>query len=132
MKYLNEERPPVPPTLADAVAYLRPGLGWWTDIDDKVIFMDENGQTHPDNDSLQITEEEEKDFFENANIEWERLKEQQELRRLIPPKDRLMYYLWKDMHNGTIPGKDGIFYKSIHSVIAKYSEGKDSTLYPYD
>jgi len=132
MKYLNEERPPVPPTLADAVAYLRPGLGWWTDIDDRVIFMDENGQTHPDNDSLQITEEEEKDFFENANIEWERLKEQQELRRLIPPKDRLMYYLWKDMDNGTIPGKDGIFYKSIHSVIAKYSEGKDSTLYPYD
>ena len=132
MKYLNEERPPVPPTLADAVAYLRPGLGWWTDIDDKIIFMDENGQTHPDNDSLQITEEEEKDFFENANIEWERLREQQELRRLIPPKDRLMYYLWKDIHNGIIPGKDGIFYKTIQSVIAKYSEGKDSTLYPYD
>ena len=132
MKYLNEERPPVPPTLADAVAYLRPGLGWWSDIDDKIIFMDENGQTHPDNDSLQITEEEEKDFFENANIEWERLREQQELRRLIPPKDRLMYYLWKDIHNGIIPGKDGIFYKTIQSVIAKYSEGKDSTLYPYD
>ena len=100
MKYLNDERPPVPPCLADAVAYLRPGLGWWTDINEDIIFMDENGEKHPDNDSLQITEEEEKDFFENANIEWERLKEQQELRRLIPPKDRLMYYLWKDMHNG--------------------------------
>ena len=132
MKYLNDERPPVPPCLADAISYLRPGIGWWTDINDDIIFMDVNGQTHPDNESLQITEEEEKDFFENANEEWKILKEQQELRRLLPQKDKLIYYLWKDMHDGIIPGKDGMFYKSIHSVIAKYSEGKDSTLYPYD
>ena len=132
MKYLNEERPPVPPTLADAVAYLRPGLGWWTDIDDKIIFMDVDGKKHPDNDSLQLTEEEEKDFFENANEEWVTLEQQQELRKLLPTKEKQLYCLWKDMHDDIIPGKDGLFYKSIQSVIAKYSEGKDSTLYPYD
>ena len=74
----------------------------------------------------------EKDFFENANEEWVTLEQQQELRKLLPTKEKQLYCLWKDMHDGIIPGKDGKFYKSIHSVIAKYSEGKDSTLYPYD
>jgi hypothetical protein len=132
MKYLNTERPPVPPCLADALSYYRPGIGWWCDIEDKVVFMDIDGNTHPDNDSLQVTEDELEIFYAEAEKEWVILKQQQELRTKFPPASRLLHMLWKDMDDDIIPGKDGSFYKTIQSVIAKYSEGKDTTLYPYD
>ena len=132
MKYLKSERPPCPPTLADAISYYRPGIGWWCDVEENVIFMDVDGNKHPDNDSLQVTEEELKTFYVEAEKEWVVLKQQQELRTQFGSSQQIWYRLWKDMHDDIIPGKDGSFYQHVHSVIAKYSEGKDSTLYPYD
>jgi hypothetical protein len=39
--------------------------------------------------------------------------------------------LWKDIDDNIIPGKEGKFYQNIKSVIDKYSEEKESILYPY-
>ena len=66
------------------------------------------------------------------NDEYEEEKKRAECRNQLPSTQVLFWNFWKDMDKGVIPGKGGDFHKVYGDAIAKYSEGHESLIYPFD
>ena len=130
MKYLKWDRPPVPPCTADLMRYFYPDRGYMTDVGGIVRLMNEDGTL--DEEGFTTTEDEWETVLQLMNEEWEEWKKMEEVRNSLPDNKILFWNLWKDMDSGVIPGKGGEFHKVYGDAIAKYSEGQDSLIYPFD
>jgi hypothetical protein len=128
-KYLPKFRPPVPPTKLEAVTYLRPGKSWWSDVGGSPIFVKPDGTV--DEEVIPPTDEELEEVLSLMLEEWEEEEKRIELRQWLDGITEKEWWLWKDIHDEIIPGKEGKFYQNIKSTIDKYSEGKETILYPY-
>ena len=128
-KYLPKFRPPVPPTKLEAVTYLRPGKSWWADVGGNVIFVKPDSTV--DEDVIPPTDEELEEILSLMLEEWKVEEKRIELRQWLDGITEKEWLLWKDIHDYIIPGKQGKFYLNIKSSIDKYSEGKETIIYPY-
>ena len=130
MKYLKWDRPPVPPCTADLMRYFYPDRGYMTDVGGIVRLMNKDGTL--DEEGFTTTEDEWETVLQLMNEEWELEKLRSECRSQLPSTKVLLWNLWKDIDSGVIPGKGGEFHKVYEDSIAKYSEGQDSLIYPFD
>lgn len=128
-QYLQKHRPPVAPTKLETVSYLRPGKSWWADVGENPIFVKPDGTI--DEEVIPPTEEEMQEILSFMLEEWKIEEQRIELRRLLEGITEKEWWLWKDIDDDIIPGKQGVFYQNIKSVIDKYSENREDILYPY-
>ncbi len=128
-QYLPKHRPPVPPTKLEAVTYLRPGKSWWADVGGNPVFVKPDGSV--DEEVIPPTDEELEEILSLMLEEWKIEEKRIELRQWLDGITEKEWWLWKDIHDGVIPGKEGKFYQNIKSIIDKYSEGKETIIYPY-
>ena len=130
MKYLHWDRPPVPPCTADLMRYFYPNRGYFSDIDGIVRILKDDGTV--DKDAFTTTEDEWEETLQLMNDEYEEEKKRAECRNQLPSTQVLLWNLWKDIDCGVISGKGGNFHKVYEDSIAKYSEGHESLIYPFD
>lgn len=134
--YLPKDRPPVPPTKFDVYRYFFPNKSISIDIEGNVSFpipLDPNSNdTEVKYEQVELPSEEELDTILQLMLEeWGIEEKRIDLRNHLKGITEKEWWLWKDIHDDIIPGKNGKFYQNIKSTIDKYSEGKETILYPY-
>ena len=101
-----------------------------TDVGGIVRLMNKDGSL--DEEGFTTTEDEWETVLQLMNEEWEEEKLRSECRSQLPTTQILLWNLWKDIDSGVITGKGGEFHKVYEDSIAKYSEGHESLIYPFD
>ena len=123
-RYLSEDRPPVAPDRLEAVVHLRPNTSWWADVGGNPVFVKPNGDV--DEDIIPPTPEEIDEIHSIMLEEWKEEEKRIQLRNLLGNITKSEWYLWKDIDNNIIPGKEGKFYSLIKSILDKYEGEIDS------
>ena len=119
-KYLEKDRPPIPPTIADAVNYLRPNTSWHMPEGGVPVFYHNDNRTVNEN-IIPPDQKELEEILDKMIEEWDVEKQRIELRNsYLEGIKEHQWRLWQDIDAGIIPGKEGKFYTHIKNAIDQY------------